>query len=94
MREAIDQSRSIQMEMRRKQKEKDDAQLEEMSRRWKLRNQQLEEEERRERRETYNRNKAHQAFLLKQAADKRSKRERSGRPRSGTLTSQQGERAG
>lgn len=75
MREAIDQSRSIQMEMRRKQKEKDDAQLEEMSRRWKLRNQQLEEEERRERRETYNRNKAHQAFLLKQAADKRSKRE-------------------
>lgn len=70
MRDAINESRRIQMEMRAKKKEADDALAEEMSKRWKARNAQLDEEERRERRAKLARAKEHQRFLLSQAREK------------------------
>lgn len=70
MRNAIEESRTIQMEMRRKKKEADDALAEEMSKRWKARNMQLDEEERKDRREKRARAKDHQRFLLQQAREK------------------------
>merc|ERR1712096_126337 len=43
----------------------------EMSRRWQKRNDQLQKEERREKKERFAQNKAYQKFLLDQAAEKR-----------------------
>merc|ERR1711991_346055 len=57
-------------EMRAKKKAADDALAEEMAKRWKARNQQLDAEERKERREKRARAKSHQRFLLQQAREK------------------------
>jgi hypothetical protein len=73
MREAIEESRLMQLEMARKRKEEDDALAEEMSRRWKERSKQLSEAEKRDRREAFERNKAHQLFLLKQVEEKNNR---------------------
>ena len=70
MREAINESRRIQMEMRAKKKEADEKLADEMSKRWKARNEQLDAEERRDRRQKLARAKEHQRFLLSQARDK------------------------
>jgi hypothetical protein len=70
MREAINESRRIQMEMRAKKKEADEKLADEMSKRWKARNAQLDAEERRDRRQKLARAKEHQRFLLSQARDK------------------------
>ena len=47
MREAIEESRKMQNDMRQKQKDEDDALALEMQRRWKLRNEQLNADEKR-----------------------------------------------
>ena len=73
MREAIEESRKMQNDMRQKQKDEDDALALEMQRRWKLRNEQL-NDEKRERKERYDAAKAHQAFLLAQAEEKKRER--------------------
>ena len=56
-----------------KQKDEDDALALEMQRRWKLRNEQLNADEN-ERKEWYDAAKAHQAFLLAQAEEKKLER--------------------
>lgn len=70
MRDAINESRRIQMEMRAKKKVADEALAEEMSKRWKARNAQLDAEERKDRRQKMSRAKEHQRFLLSQAREK------------------------
>ena len=72
MKEAIDESRRIQVEMREKKKQADQDMADEMSARWKARNVQLDTEERQERKDLYARAKEHQRFLLSQARDKRN----------------------
>ena len=61
--------------MRQKQKDEDDALALEMQRRWKLRNEQLNADEKRERKERYDAAKAHQAFLLAQAEEKKNEKD-------------------
>ena len=71
MKEAIDESRRIQVEMRAKKTAADQKMADEMSARWKARNVQLDNEERQERKDLYSRAKEHQRFLLSQARAKR-----------------------
>jgi hypothetical protein len=72
MKEAIDESRRIQLEMKAKKKASDQAMADEMGVRWKARNVQLDQEERNERKDKMSRAKAHQKFLLQQARSKRN----------------------
>ena len=90
MREAIEESRKMQNDMRQKQKDEDDALALEMQRRWKLRNEQLNADEKRERKERYDAAKAHQAFLLAQAEEKKRERreEREGSLRQAKIAQQ------
>jgi hypothetical protein len=74
MKEAIDESRRIQLEMKAKKRDADNQLADEMSSRWRARNIQLDEEERQERKEKYARAKEHQRFLLDQARRKRNLR--------------------
>lgn len=90
MRDAIDESRRMQNDMRQKQKDEDDALAAEMQRRWKLRNEQLNADEKRERREKRDAARAHQAFLLAQAEEKKRERreEREGALRQAKIAQQ------
>ena len=71
MKEAIDESRRIQVEMRQKKVVADQKMADEMGARWKARNVQLDNEERSDRKDQYSRAKQHQRFLLEQAREKR-----------------------
>ena len=71
MKEAIDESRRIQVEMRQKKVVADQKMADEMGARWKARNVQLDNGERSDRKDQYSRAKQHQRFLLEQAREKR-----------------------
>merc|ERR1712167_13627 len=90
MRDAIEESRKMQNDMRQKQKDEDDALATEMQRRWKLRNEQLNADEKRERKEKRDNARAYQAFLLKQAEEKKRERreEREGALRQAKIAQQ------
>lgn len=90
MRDAIEESRKMQNDMRQKQKDEDDALAAEMQRRWKLRNEQLNADEKRERKEKRDNARAYQAFLLKQAEEKKRERreEREGSLRQAKIAQQ------
>ena len=90
MRDAIEESRRMQNDMRQKQKDEDDALATEMQRRWKLRNEQLNADEKRERKEKRDNARAYQAFLLKQAEEKKRERreEREGSLRQAKIAQQ------
>ena len=90
MRDAIEESRKMQNDMRQKQKDEDDALATEMQRRWKLRNEQLNADEKRERKEKRDNARAYQAFLLKQAEEKKRERreEREGSLRQAKIAQQ------
>ena len=90
MRDAIEESRKMQDEMRQKQQDEDDALAREMQRRWKERNAQLNADEKRERREKRENAKAYESFLLKQAEEKKRARrdEREGALRDAKIAQQ------